>query len=103
MVASGTACLLVSMMLAADPSATASPVGKQIEAFTLKDYLGAEHSLAEWKQSKAVVVVFFGTECPLVARYGSRLAELAAKYKDAGVQFVAIDSNQQDALEEIGH
>src|SRR4029453_1138503 len=62
---------------------------------------GKEFSLAELKPSKAVVVVFVGVECPLVAQYASRLQELANKYTAAGVAFVAIDSNQQDSLTEL--
>src|SRR5215207_6909245 len=103
MVASGTACLLVSMMLAADPADPSVAAANKVEAFTLKDYRGAEYSLADWKDKKAVVVVFVGTECPLAARYGAKLGELAEKFKSSDVQFVAIDSNQQDSLLEIAH
>lgn len=80
-----------------------TPIGKLIEKFELSDYLGARHSLNEWKEKKAVVVVFVGTECPLAKVYGRRLAELAERYEPKGVQFVAINSNQQNSLAEIAH
>jgi peroxiredoxin len=95
--------MMLGLMFAGDAGAVEAPVGRQIEEFTLKDYLGAGHSLSDWKDKKALVVVFVGTECPLVAKYGSTLSELAANYKERGVQFVAIDSNQQDSLAEISH
>src|SRR5262245_36721725 len=80
-----------------------SPVGKQIAEFKLDDYLGSAHSSSEWKDKKALVVVFLGTECPLAKLYGQRLAELDKKYSDKGIQFVGINSNQQDSLTDIAH
>lgn len=78
-----------------------SPIGKQIDDFQLQDYLGTKHSLADWNEKKAVVVAFLGTECPLAKLYAPRLVELAGKYDQLGVQFIAIDSNQQDSLAKI--
>lgn len=82
---------------------TATPIGRQIGDFKLQDYLGTAHQFADWKDKKAVVVAFLGTECPLCLQYGPRLAELAKEYEPQGVAFVGIDSNQQDSLQEIAH
>ncbi len=71
--------------------------------FALQDYLGAEHKLSDWQDKELVVVVFLGTECPLAKLYGSRLADVAKEYEPDGVQFVGINSNQQDTLRDIGH
>jgi peroxiredoxin len=81
----------------------AAPIGRTIDDFALHDYLGAKYSLADWPDKKALVIVFLGTECPLVKLYGPRLAEMATKYADDGVQFIGINSNQQDSLEDIAH
>jgi peroxiredoxin len=78
-----------------------SPLGTHVKDFQLNDCLGTRRSLNDWKDKKAVVVVFLGTECPLVKLYGSRLADLAARYHQNGVQFIGINSNQQDSLPEI--
>ena len=86
---------------AADPAIRPSPLGREIQDFTLTDYRGKEWSLAELAGRKAVVVAFVGVECPLVGHYASRLQELASKYEDAGVAFLAIDANQQDSLAEM--
>ena len=86
------------------PSFAAShAVGAKVDDFTLQDYLGANHSLDEWRDKQAVVVVFLGTECPLAKLYGPRLAELGARVSRQRRAFVGIDSNQQDSLLEIGH
>jgi peroxiredoxin/mono/diheme cytochrome c family protein len=78
-------------------------VGNVINPFSLPDYLGTTHGLAEWSDKKAVVLVFLGVECPVARQYGERLAALAAKYGPLGAAFVGIDSNQQDSLAEIAH
>lgn len=84
-------------------SVKSQPLGSQIKEFTLDDYLGASHSLSDWQDKKATVVVFLGTECPLAKLYGQRLVEMAAKYEPLGVQFVGINSNRQDTLAEMTH
>ena len=48
-------------------------------------------------------MAFLGTECPLAKLYAPRLVELAAEFKDRGVAFVGIDSNQQDSVTELAH
>ena len=78
-----------------------TPLGKQIADFQLQDYLGTKHSLTDWRGKKAVVVAFLGAECPMARLYAPRLAELTAQYESKGVQFVAIDANQQDGLAKI--
>jgi peroxiredoxin len=78
-------------------------IGKKIDNFSLQDFLGTSHQLGDWKDKKAIVVAFLGTECPLCLQYGPRLAELAKEYESKGVAFVGIDSNQQDSLQEIAH
>ncbi len=77
------------------------PLGKAVGDFTLNDALGAKRSLAEWKDRRAVVVVFLGTECPLAKLYGKRLGDLDREYAPKGVQIVGINSNQQDTLQEL--
>jgi peroxiredoxin len=98
--ATGTSWLMLSVLLAATADGSPS-IGQRIDAFTLKDALGTSHSLSDWKDSPAMAVIFIGTDCPLAKQYGSKLADLAQQYKNKGVQFVAIDSNQQDSLAAI--
>src|ERR1700722_14656611 len=101
---SGFACssLLVGLLLSAGTDGPSSPVGKHVDVSALAYCLGAD-AVAGWKQSRANVVVFLGTECPLAQRYSSRLAELSEKYRGQGVRFFGIDANQQDSLAAIAH
>jgi peroxiredoxin len=91
------------MVASADGDSKAAPTAaKKIESFTLKDPAGKEISLDDFKDKKAVVVVFLGTECPINNAYSSRLAELTKTYADKGVQFLAINANSQDTPERVG-
>jgi peroxiredoxin len=92
-----------SVQVRAPRASSSSPVGRAVSHFTLRDVLGAQRSLDDWKDKKAVVVVFLCAECPLARQYGPKLGEMAAKYQDQRVQFVGIDSNQHDTLAEIAH
>jgi peroxiredoxin len=83
-------------------SADAAPPGKHIGGFALTDPRDQKRvALADFKDKKAVVVVFLGTECPIGNVYLGRLADLHAEYSPKGVQFLAIDSNTQDTAERV--
>lgn len=81
----------------------AAVLGKSVQNFALKDYRGKEWSLDQFAESKAVVLVFLGTECPLAKLYGPRLAQLAAEFEPLGATFLGVCSNQQDNVTELNH
>jgi thiol-disulfide isomerase/thioredoxin len=54
---------------------------------------GKDHSLADYKNAKLVVVVFTCNHCPVAVAYEDRLVALQKEYKGKGVQFVAINCN----------
>ena len=76
-------------------------LGRTISDFTLKDFRGKTHSLSDFKDSKAVVVYFLGTECPLAKLYGPRLQRLAAELESKNVAFLGISANVQDSITEL--
>ena len=78
-------------------------VGRKIEHFSSRDYLGTEHQLSEFSESRLIVVAFLGADCPLAKLYGPRLQELSQKYKGQRVAFIGVNSNQQDTPTDIGH
>ena len=80
----------------------AERLGRQIESFSLPDFHGKTRTLADFAGEKLVVVAFLGTECPLAKVYATRLVGLAKEFREQGVAFVAIDSNLQDSMTEIG-
>src|SRR4029453_13512284 len=79
-----------SVATAANPTPPATQLGRKIESFSLQDFRGKTWPLAEFQGKQATVVAFIGVECPIAGQYASRLRDLAAKYADAGIAFVAI-------------
>ena len=80
---------------------TATLTGRQVTAFSAKDFRGRTHSLDEYSSSKVVVLAFLGTECPLAKLYGPRLASIAKQYADKGVTVLGVNSNRHDSITEI--
>jgi peroxiredoxin len=94
-----TVVLLILFLFIITPN-TFSGVDKA-ENFKLKDYNGKEHSLSDYKNSKAIVLIFVATECPISNDYNSRMAELYNNYKDQDVAFIGINSNKQESVPDI--
>jgi peroxiredoxin len=69
--------------------------------FSLKDYQGKSHSLSDYKDSKAVVVIYVATRCPVSNAYNQRMADLYKAFKDKGFAFLGINSNKMESVEEI--
>ena len=74
---------------------------KKVGDFTLDDYNGAKHSLTDYKSSKAVVLMFIATQCPVSNGYNTRMVELFKDYSPKGVSFIGINSNKQESVEEV--
>jgi peroxiredoxin len=72
--------------------------GATVANFTLKDVHRRPRSLDGFKDRKAFVVVFLGTECPLANLYVPTLIALDKQYAPRGVQFLGINSNVQDSF-----
>jgi len=75
--------------------------GAHVADFTLKDSSGQSHSLAAYKGKQAIVIVFVGTECPLANLYLPTLTKMHQTFSARGVQFLAINSNDQDSAAEV--
>jgi peroxiredoxin len=79
---------------------SAPGLGQPVADFALEDYRGNKVSLSQAK-AKATVLLFLGTECPLVGAYAARLNVLFDDWEKSGVRVLGINSNQQDSLTEI--
>jgi thiol-disulfide isomerase/thioredoxin len=77
-------------------------VGDKVSDFERTDAGGKAFKLTEVLQgSKAVVVDFWSTRCPVSQKYEPVLKKLAADYSVKGVTFLAIDSNYNEPAGEI--
>ncbi len=74
---------------------------KKYDNFTLYDYNQKLHNLNDYKDSKAIVIMFIATQCPISNAYNERMEKLYNDYKDKDVSFIGINSNKQESVEEI--
>ena len=73
-----------------------------VKDFTLKDAGGASHALYKLSEEKpAIVVLFLATQCPIATDYAERIVALVKIYDEKRVQFIGINSNKQEKVEEI--
>jgi peroxiredoxin len=73
----------------------------KIENFSLKDYNGKTVSLSDYKDAKAIVVMFIATKCPVSNAYNQRMESLYDDYTAKHVAFIGINSNKSEPAEEI--
>jgi len=94
--AAGVVALGVAANAGAGEDHPAAQVGKPAPDFTLTDLDGNTHTLSEYtEQGKIVVLEWFNPDCPFVQKHhkkGSTMRDLAAKYGDEGVVWLAINS-----------
>jgi len=60
-----------------------------------------QHCLADFKDKKAVVLMFTCNTCPVAVAYEPRMVDFATKYKEKGVQFIAINTKGSEGPAEI--
>jgi peroxiredoxin len=88
--------VLAAARLAAESGPSPPAIGAAVKDFTLPDIHRRPRSLADFKDRKAFVVVFAGTECPVANLYIPTLIALDRKYGGQGVQFLLVNSNRHD-------
>lgn len=74
-------------------ASTMLPLGMSAPDFNLPDIKGDMVSLADFKESSALLVIFMCNHCPFVKHIISDLVELIKEYQTKGVAVVGINSN----------
>ena len=97
-----TLTLVLATTVAAPDPVAAKPappaVGATVPNFSLQDVHRRKRPLDKFKDKKAFVIVFIGTECPVANLYVPTLIDLHKNYAAKGVQFLAINANEQDTF-----
>jgi len=95
----GLAALLASVSYA---KREAIEIGSQAPSWeSLPGADGKTHSLADFKEAKAVVVIFTCNSCPVAQAYEERLAKLQEKYDSQGVKLIAINASSHETLDDV--
>ncbi|MDP6446609.1 MAG: thioredoxin family protein [Pirellulaceae bacterium] len=89
-------------------ASTMLPLGTSAPDFSLINVDGTSVSLADFSQSKALLVMFICNHCPFVKHIADELAALGRDYQAQGVGVVAISSNDvsnhpEDSPEQMIH
>lgn len=85
-------------------AATAAlPVSPIDDAISFKDIRYVTRTLKDFGEAKAYVLVFTSTTCPVAQRYVSRLNEMYDAYAGRGVQFVAVNVDGNDSIQDMAY
>lgn len=79
-------------------------VGSKAPAFeNLKGVDGETHSMSDYNDAKALVLIFTCNHCPVAQAYEQRFKDLAGKYKGKGVEVVGVSISLEpsDTLEKM--
>ena len=81
------------------------PIGSQAPDFSLPGVDGKTHSLVSFKDKPLLVVAFWCNHCPYVQAWEDRTIVLQREFAAQGVQFVAINANDETSYPEddFGH
>jgi len=72
---------------------SANKTADETWSFTLSDAEGKSHSQIEWKDSKAVVLLFIGADCPISNAYAPEINRVVTAYSGKQVRFYLIHSD----------
>jgi len=72
------------------------PMGKDIIPFSLPATDGKGYGPAEFKDKKALVIIFMCNHCPYVQAVIDRLIAIQADYADKGVQLIGTNANDAE-------
>jgi peroxiredoxin len=75
-------------------------LGQNAPDFDLPGVDGRSHSLVSFADKPVLVVIFSCNHCPYVKDYEERMVSIQREYAGKGVQFVAINSNDEQAYPE---
>ena len=71
-------------------------IGSILEDFKLSDINNKEVAFKDLEGKKGTVIVFVSAQCPVVKAYNERISQIAADYKDKGINFVGINPNSTE-------
>lgn len=85
----------------AKPMAQGVALGQKIAPLQLRDTSGKPVTITKWNKSKATVLMFVATKCPVSNAYNARMANLGKTFAPKGVRFIGINSNKAEMGSEV--
>jgi peroxiredoxin len=90
--------LFLSLQLSRAAEVLTLDIGASAPDFNLPGVDGKQYTLKDFASAKILVVVFTCNHCPTAQAYEGRIKKLADDYRDKGVELVAINPNNPNAL-----
>ena len=85
-----------------DKPASAIAVGdKAPNKHSLRDLRGNRRALHDFKDHRALVLVFLGADCPISNLYVPELLDMEKKYRTKEVQFIAVYANEHEDFDQV--
>lgn len=78
-----------------------TPIGSHVEELRFKDIRYLPRTLRDLGESRATVIVFTNTTCPLAQKYWPKLKRLDEEYRSRQVQFLSINATAGDEITDI--
>jgi peroxiredoxin len=99
------AAVVLSLAGAQDAHPAPLAIDATAPDFHLPSVEGKTYSLADFKSSKALVIIFTAVHCPTAEVYEARIKQLVSDYQPRGVAFAVIQPNSAKALrlDEMGY
>jgi peroxiredoxin len=95
-ISKNTLVLAIVLLITAAAGKLNYGVGDTVSEFKLKNVDGKMVSLADYKSSKGVIVIFDCNTCPYSRAYNDRVIQLNKKYSSQGFPVVAINANDPE-------
>ena len=97
--------ITAAFALAETPKVEPLALGASAPDFTLPGVDGRDWSLADFREAKALVVIFTCNHCPTAQAYEERMKKIVEDFKPKGVAVVAISPNDPKSvrLDELGY
>jgi peroxiredoxin len=92
--------LLISFFYGGFSPGMSKTATSKIENFTLTDVYGNNHSLKDYSDAKAIVIIFIATQCPISNSYNTRMVDLYNKYHSKDIAILGINSNKTESIDE---
>lgn len=84
------AVIVIGLIVAGGSPRSENKSVDTVKHFVLLDGEGRQHTADAWKDKKAVVLIFLGTECPVSNGYSSEYRRLATTYGGKNVLFYGV-------------
>jgi len=74
---------------------------KIVEPFALKDTQGRDHTLSDWRDTKAVILFVVGRDCPTPNTYGAEMRRLCERYGPSGALFLGLNPEPDASADSV--